>query len=313
MATVIFTLAAVAAAAGTAIFFYRRERRLLIKLQNMIDAAVGGSYECDVVDESMLSLLENSLHRFLKASQRSAESVEGQKKRIQTLISDISHQTITPISNIMLYTQLLEEKAADPELAYEIGAVKGETEKLSFLIDSLVKISRLETGIIAVQPQKNFIQELICTIVEQAGAKARIKGIAVTADYGTEQAVFDMKWTREALYNILDNAVKYTEPGGTVRISIEMYSMFARINITDSGIGIAEEEQSKIFSRFYRSSEVAGQEGVGIGLYLAREILSAEGGYIKVSSKLGTGSQFSVFLPQEEICQNCNILETTLK
>ena len=110
-------------------------------------------------------------------------------------------------------------------------------------------------------------------------------------------AVFDGKWTAEALANIVDNAIKYTEHG-TIRISAVSYEMFARIDIADTGLGIPESEQAKIFARFYRSKAVQEQEGVGIGLYLARQILSGEGGYIKVDSVPGKGSTFSVFLPK---------------
>ena len=110
-------------------------------------------------------------------------------------------------------------------------------------------------------------------------------------------ATFDSKWTTEALANIVDNAVKYTEHG-TITISAVSYEMFARIDISDTGAGISESEQSKIFTRFYRSKNVREQEGVGIGLYLARQIISGESGYIKVASGPRKGSTFSVFLPK---------------
>ena len=108
-------------------------------------------------------------------------------------------------------------------------------------------------------------------------------------------ANFDAKWTAEALGNIVDNSVKYTDHGG-IDITVKIYEMFVRIDVTDSGIGISEAEQAQIFSRFYRSEQVREQNGVGIGLYLAREIISHEGGYIKVISEPGKGSTFSVFL-----------------
>ncbi|MNW68015.1 Signal transduction histidine-protein kinase ArlS [compost metagenome] len=97
----------------------------------------------------------------------------------------------------------------------------------------------------------------------------------------------------------MDNAIKYTETGGSMDIKVMAYELFCRIDITDSGIGIAEEEQGKIFTRFYRSPTVNSQEGVGIGLFLAREIIAAEGGYIKVRSHYDRGSTFSIFLPMD--------------
>ena len=115
--------------------------------------------------------------------------------------------------------------------------------------------------------------------------------------YLSEVDLFTLLWTTEALANIVDNAVKYTEHG-TITISTVSYEMFARIDISDTGAGISESEQSKIFTRFYRSKNVREQEGVGIGLYLSRQIISGEGGYIKVASAPGKGSTFSIFLPK---------------
>ena len=107
----------------------------------------------------------------------------------------------------------------------------------------------------------------------------------------------DTKWTVEALGNIVDNAIKYTACGEVVQIKAERYSFFVKIDITDDGIGIEKEEIPKIFGRFYRSLSVADQPGVGIGLFLAREIIQAQKGYIKVTSEREKGSTFSVFLP----------------
>jgi signal transduction histidine kinase len=130
--------------------------------------------------------------------------------------------------------------------------------------------------------------------------EADAKGISITVETTSINACFDLKWTTEAVYNILDNAVKYTESGGSVSIKATAYELFCRIDSTDTGIGIAEDEHSKIFTRFYRSAAVSNLEGVGIGLYLARQIVAAEGGYIKVSSHLACGSTFSVFLPMNQ-------------
>ncbi len=135
------------------------------------------------------------------------------------------------------------------------------------------------------------------TVIEQATPKAMGKNIALTVDSRDVEAVFDPKWTVEALYNIVDNAIKYTPSGQSVQLSVTPYQLFCRIDVADTGLGISEDETAKIFSRFYRSQEVTDKEGVGLGLYLAREIITAQGGYIKVKSRLGTGSVFSVFLP----------------
>ncbi len=161
-----------------------------------------------------------------------------------------------------------------------------------------MKTSRLETGIITVAPKQEAVQRLLDEAREQIQPRAEAKNISITLEAADMSAFFDLKWTAEAIYNILDNAVKYTKSGGSIVVKALSYELFCRIDIIDNGMGIAEHEHSKIFARFYRSADAGNQEGVGIGLFLAREIVAAEGGYLKVSSRRGSGSTFSVFLPK---------------
>ena len=214
------------------------------------------------------------------------------------MISDISHQTITPLSNIIVYSQLLEENLVNSYDQKTATLICKQAEKLEFLLDSLLKTSRLESGTIKVCPEKCDLQNIVYTIIEQGSVRAKEKQINLSFRK-TERTVFadcDPKWTREACYNILDNAIKYTPCGGEITISIHAYTMFARIDIKDNGMGIREEEIPKIFGRFYRSIDTANMEGVGLGLYLSRTIIESQGGYIKVTSSQNVGSCFSIFL-----------------
>lgn len=272
------------------------QKKTLDRLNQMIDNAIDGKSIEQGFDESRLSALETKLSTFLAMNSRNKTQLTEEKAKINQLISDISHQTKTPLANILLYTQLLaESECSNDELL--IKSLTEQAEKLNFLISSLVKTSRLETGLIEVTPRCNMISSLINEVFAQALPKAKAKNIELLCEPCEIVAIFDIKWTAEALFNIVDNAIKYTEQGGNVMISMIAYQMFCRIDVTDTGIGISEEEIAKIFTRFYRSSNVTDIEGVGIGLYVAREIISAQGGYIKVSSKGQKGSTFSVFLP----------------
>ena len=123
--------------------------------------------------------------------------------------------------------------------------------------------------------------------------------IRLTVGVTEARALFDPKWTEEALCNLLDNAVKYTPAGGAVRVEVRPYEMFTAVCVRDTGPGIPEEEQAKIFGRFYRAPGAWQAEGVGIGLYLTRQIAEKQGGYIKLESEPGTGSCFALFLPRE--------------
>ena len=300
----LWVIAAIAAALATAtvaiLLERRRMRRMMDQLYTMLDCAMDGDFSERLFDESTLSALEAKMVRFLSSSAVSSKNLTKEKNKIKSLISDISHQTKTPIANILLYSQLLSEHELPEDCAVCVKALSTQAEKLNFLIGALVKTSRLETGIISINLKKEAVQKLLDAAIAQIKPKSAAKEITVVLDSTDSTAYFDAKWTTEAVYNIIDNAVKYSPAQSTINIKATPYELFIRIDITDQGIGVAEEEQSKIFSRFYRSAAVSGQEGVGIGLFLAREIISSGGGYLKVSSKLGKGATFSIFLPTEK-------------
>lgn len=289
-------------AAGIWLYERKKERLLLERLVSMLEKARSGSFRQDKIDETLISSVENSMARFLEDSRLTEENLNQQKARMQTMISDISHQTAIPISNILVYSQLLEEDCTDPQMKEYGMVIRQQGEKLQFLLDSLVKISRLENGIIQTVPQKRDLGELLYqvkSLMEQKAGEKQIS-LAVKMDKEKVYAWFDEKWTREALMNLVDNGVKYTPNGGKVTLEVVSYSLFSRIDVRDTGIGIEEEEMPEIFHRFYRSQRVLSEEGVGLGLYLAREIVRSQGGYIKVSSNKGEGTVFSVFLPSEK-------------
>lgn len=318
---------------GLVFYFKRRERRLLSRIQAMLDQAAFGSFEDKSLDESKISLIESSMHRYLSDNQMAQEKLQEDRARIQSLISDISHQTVTPVANITLYSQLLEEWIAEDqaagghfssqeeqteqgggdgcrslnrkrEAAEMIRAMGQQAEKLEFLVETLVRLSRLEAGIIHVNPKKQPVQPVLSALEQQFLPKAKKKNIRLLIESSGTQAVFDFKWTVEAGANLVDNAVKYTPEGGMVTISTREYSFFTCICVTDSGPGINEEEQANIFTRFYRGAGTEHLPGLGIGLHLAREIVKAQGGYVKLISKPGEGSVFSLFLPNEQMSQN---------
>ncbi|ALU15488.1 two component system histidine kinase [Eubacterium limosum] len=277
-----------------------RLSRTLTRLDQMLDNALENTFKENAFDESRLSALETKLHHFLSASRARSSRTVSERDQVQTLIGDISHQTKTPIANLRLYSDLLAEQSGLPEsaqmLADEIGR---QSAKLDFLIQSLIKASRLENGIVQVSPETSAMDVLLESAALGVLKKAQNRSVTLIMDVPQNlSACFDLKWTAEALYNILDNALKYTPPGGEIRVTAQAYELFCRIDVSDTGIGISEDEIPKIFSRFYRSSAVSQEEGVGIGLYLSREIITLQGGYIKVSSEPGKGSCFSVFLPR---------------
>lgn len=285
-------------ALAAAVWNRHRAKRILKNLDRMLDAAMAGTFTEQDFDESLLSAVESRFAHYLAANAVSAQKLQEEKDKIKTLIADISHQTKTPVANILLYTQLLSEQELSPEGRDCAAALEGQVEKLRALVDALVKTSRLETGILALHPKVGPLAPMLEEAVAQFIPKAAEKGITLTLIPTDTSAVFDPKWTAEAVCNLLDNAVKYTPSGGTVTVEVISYQMFCRVNITDNGPGIPEAERAKVFQRFYRSPAAYETEGVGIGLYLSRQIAEGQGGYIKVSSRPGRGSCFSLYLPR---------------
>ena len=232
---------------------YKIAEKTLININLMLDKAISGDFKVSLYDESMLSKTESKMTDFLSKSSLSMQSIKVEQERINSLISDISHQTKTPIANILLYSELLNEQALTVENQNLVKSITTQSEKLDFLIKSLIKTSRLENGIITVNPKTQNIIAMLSEAIETIKIKAKNKNISIAYDYIQHEitADFDWKWTVEAVYNILDNAVKYTDADGEICINVIEYEMFVRIDIADNGIGICEDELQKIFLRFY--------------------------------------------------------------
>jgi len=286
---------------------FGHNKKLLQKLDAMLDEAIAGTFQAQSFDESLLSKIESKMLRFLEQSRLKQEQIANEQERVRSLISDISHQTKTPLSNVALYTQLLAEQNLTDEQAKLSEQISASAEKLNFLIQSLVKTSRLESGIIKIEPKPGNVYDLISAATAECENLAAAKNITLSIVQDTPvAALFDPRWCAEALFNIIDNAIKYTPENGSVRISVTEYEMFARIDVADTGRGIREEDLPKVFGRFWRAPESADSPGVGVGLYLARQIIASCDGYIKVNSQIGKGSTFSVFLSKEPVCHGDN-------
>lgn len=294
-------LVALAALLLLGLWLWLDARRTVRRLDRMLSTAIDGGFGEESFDESAPSALESRMARFLNGSARSLRGVQRQRESIQRLLSDISHQTKTPLANLRLYSSLLMEEELTPQQREQAQVILQQSEKLSFLIETLVKLSRLETDVLVVTPKLQPLSPLLERAVSQVKAAAGQKGIALQLHLQQQaemKALYDLRWTAEALGNLLDNAVKYTPPGGCIQVSATQYELFCRFDVRDNGIGVAEEEQAQIFGRFYRGRQVREQEGLGIGLYLAREIAQKQGGYLKLSSRPGQGSTFSLYLPR---------------
>lgn len=270
------------------------------KVEQALDAIVTGKEwkRQGELTDSLWDRTETQLAKAEHVFQRKQEESLREKETVKGLISDISHQTRTPLANMKLYLELLEEETLSEEGAGFLAKLCEQTEKMDFLMQSMVKMSRLETGILQIRQEKQDLAETIRRAVADVVPAAAAKEIDLFVDCPDGMMVpHDGKWTQEAVSNILDNAVKYTESSGQIHLYVERQEIFWQIAIADTGKGIAVERQAQIFTRFYREPEVHDKPGVGIGLYLARRIIELQKGYIEVRSEAGKGACFRLYLP----------------
>ena len=295
--TVSFILAALlAAAVGYAIYKNRKMYRLIDSLLDCVLSQEKISFSD--IKEGELSAVVHKIKRIQEVLGRQAERAEEEKEQVKSLVSNMSHQLKTPLANLSVYTDILCSHELDAQKKGETAEkIKKQVEKLDWMISSLTQMMRLEQGVIVFEAEKLSIRKTILDAVDMVYEKIEKKEITLISEpYDDIVLLHNRRWTAEVFVNILENAVKYTEQGGTIRIRVYPYEMCTEIQFIDNGCGIHEEEMTEIFQRFYRSREVSHIEGSGIGLYLSNLILEKEKGYLIVRSVYGEGSCFSVFL-----------------
>ncbi len=253
------------------------------------------------LEENLFYKINHRLVRLYEIMLKNRDSIAKERSKLKELISDISHQVKTPITNLkMVNITMLEEPMSEERRARFLMDCGTELDKLDFLMQAMIKTSRLETGIISLEKNVQPVYDTLASALGSILFHAEKKQMEVSVDCPTNlKAYHDRKWTGEALFNILDNAVKYSPEGGKIDIHVESQELYLKIDIADTGKGIPENLHGAIFKRFYRENDVHDTSGVGIGLYLAREIITMQGGYVKVASEVGKGSVFSVFLLKE--------------
>lgn len=283
-------------------YFQIKLSRFADSLCQTLDGMMNGNErpQVDYEAETLLARISHRLERLYNTMEENRRKVEEEKAELQSLVSDISHQTKTPIANLkMLNDTLLTRPVSEEKRQEFLQAAGSQIDKLDFLIRAMVKTSRLETGVIVLEKKDAAIADTLADAVNGILAPLEKKHITLSVDCPEDlTASHDSRWTSEALFNLLDNAVKYTPPGGNLHVTVQAWELYIKIDVADTGCGIPEGAQATIFKRFYREESVHDVDGIGIGLYLAREIVAMQGGYIKVVSEIDKGSTFSVFLPR---------------
>ena len=289
---------------GLSAFTFARIRRQVNQTMERVDetiAALVDGRRTDAFDPNADTFLGKfqtqimALYQILEATRQREKTL---RQQMESSVSDLVHQLNTPITNIALYGDfLLNEDLTEEERRHCTRAIVSQTEKLGFLGEGFAKISRLENDIIHLKPAAAPLLPVVLQAIDQVQAKAAAHGNTIVL-LGDQQLIcqMDSKWTGEALYNLLDNAVKYSDPDTAITVSMAAYDIFVRVDVLDRGLILAQEDYAKVFQRFYRANEAADKNGVGLGLYLAREIIRGQGGYIKAGQSPDGQMCFSLFL-----------------
>lgn len=284
--------------------FWHRKRTddllesLTLLIESLVDTRAATPFPED--EDTLLSRMQHQLLKLRAILKSHLELLDGEKSRIQSLVSDIAHQIKTPIAAARAYCELLREDGlSDAERQDRLNTLQNALDKLTFLTEDLIQLSRLEGGLIQLDSKPVDLGQLLLAAIKQIYPRAREKQLDLQYVPSPSPAIHaDARWTAEAIVNILDNAVKYTPPQGRIALTISDLPSYVRLDVFSSSPMIPEAEQAKVFARFYRGSASSGQEGVGIGLYLAREIMVRQEGVIRLKAQ-PDGNTFSLFFPRE--------------
>lgn len=284
--------------------WYRRLRNKVDSTMEQVDATIDGLIHhrrpqyFSETEDSLLGKFQSEilqLHDMLTSYESKEKEL---RKSLSGSISDLVHQINTPITNIRMYSGFLQDGGlTDEEQKHFAVQIQKQADKLSWLGEGFAKVSRMESGIISLQPEVQKILPILLRAIDQVTLKAQEHGNEIALEGDQKQdAYLDAKWTEEVFYNLLDNAVKYSDEGSRIVVAMTRYEMYIRVDVRNCGLKIEKEEYPKVFQRFYRSGQVQEQEGVGLGLYLAREIVRGQQGYMKVGRNEVGETVFSVFL-----------------
>ena len=267
-----------------------RRRRLLNDVQRALE-----DRDNFAIEESEIAPIARQLRLKRSEEEMRDRRVTESYRNLAALVSDIAHQCKTPLTAAAMYAEMLPPSA-------EAEAIGKQTGKLQFLLDALVKLSRCEGGLIEenVHPVIESVETLTAQALSAVVPIAEKKSIVFSVEIPEGlTALFDLRWTAEAVGTILDNGVKYAPENSKITVAAQRYETYVRLDILDEGPGIPEEELSEIWKRFYRGKTNRNASGVGIGLTLCRMIVQAQGGRVLCQNREGAGCRFSIFLPTE--------------
>lgn len=277
------------------VFFLRRRYRAIASLADRIDRILHGQ-EAVLVSassEGELAILENEIHKMTQRLSEQADRLRQDKLFLADAMADISHQLRTPLTSMTLVTQMLSKEIEPDRRKMLLRDLQRQQEKISWLVETLLKISRIDAGTAVFEPQEVPVRSLLVKAAEPLAVSFEVRGIGlvVKSDGGTLCA--DPAWTQEAVGNIVKNCMEHMPQGGTLRLTGQTTALYAELTIEDTGEGFAPEDLPHIFERYYRGKNAA-KDSIGIGLALARMIVAEQGGTLTAENRPQGGARFTI-------------------
>ena len=284
--------------AGLTILYFHetvRRYRKLSELNTYLSLVCSGHYDMQIGEntEGELSILQNNLYKVIVLLRTQNETLKKDKIFLADALADISHQLKTPLTSMMVMTDLLKEEENQQKRCEFVSIIETQLEKMRWLLANLLKFSKLDAGTVELKRDVISLNKVIEESLKPFLLTIDLKNLILKTEMADTMIKGDFNWTVEAVSNVIKNCMEHLPEGGCLTITARSTSIYDAILIQDTGVGIAPEDLPHIFERFYHGKN-ASKDSVGIGLALAKTILHKEHGEIMVSSEPGVGTTFEI-------------------
>lgn len=282
---------------GLYLFFAHRRYNAMAELSHTLDEILHGQQEIYIEKsrEGELAILTSQIGKMTRRLKEQADSLQAEKAFLSRSMADISHQLRTPLTSLHLTVSMLgREDLPEERRQTLLREVKLSLSRMEWLIDTLLKMAKLEADTIPLAKEEMGVGELIDKAASPLLIPMELSGIRFSVECG-EKDIFrgDLRWSSEALGNVLKNCMEHTPEGGEIRVTGRKTALFTEITVRDTGTGFSEEDIPHLFERFYRGQN-AGEGSIGIGLALSRMIMSRQDGTISAANAPEGGALFTL-------------------
>lgn len=276
-------------------FFTKQRYKKIEELNGYLVRVLAGDNAPGILDqeEGEISILRTNIYKAATTLKYQNEMLGNDKKQLAAAIADISHQLKTPLTSMMVMNDLLTDEESPEKREEFLKTQSAQLERMNWLIQTLLKLSKLDAGTIELKKEAVKAKDLIVAAASPFEIQFELRNIEYKTEAPDMELSCDKNWTIEALQNIIKNCIEHMDDGGSLSVTADDTSIYSRILIKDTGCGIAAEDIPHIFERFYKGKN-AGKDSVGIGLALTKTIIEDQHGEIKVNSQEGEGTEFDI-------------------